>query len=274
LTTPALGTRHPRVRRLRALHRDRHARAAEQAFVLEGPRLVEAALDRDAPLEGVYLGYQARPAFGPLVERLDGRGIPVHDLREGVLEKVGSTRTPQPVLGVAPIRPGSLGALAARGDVVVAVSVADPGNLGTILRSAEAAGAVGVVVADESVDPYNPKVVRASAGAVLGVPIVEVTDAAGVLDGLRSSGRRSVGTAAHGGRPLDELDPATPVALVVGNEARGLDDALAASLDTVVTVPMHGAAESLNVAMAATVVLFDLDRRRAGHPVTDSGTSA
>ncbi len=273
MTAPELGARNSRVRRLRALHRDRHARATEHAFVLEGPRLVAAALDRDAPLEGVYLGYRARPAFAPLLERIEARGIPVHELREGVLEKVGSTRTPQPVLAVAPMRPGALAALPPTGDVLVAVGVADPGNLGTMIRSAEAAGVAGVVVADDSVDPYNPKVVRASAGAVLGVPIVEAADAAGAVDELRASGRRSVGTAARDGSTVEALDPAASYALVVGNEARGLDDALAARLDAVVTVPMHGAAESLNVAMAATVVLFDLDRRRAAHPVADAGAA-
>ncbi len=274
MTAHELGARHPRVQRLRALNRDRHARATEHAFVLEGPRLVTAALDRDAPLEGVYLGYRARPAFGPLVERLERAAVPVHELREGVLEKVGATRTPQPVLAVAPVRPAALDALPARGDVVVAVAVADPGNLGTILRSAEAAGATAVVVADESVDPYNPKAVRASAGAVLGVPIVEVDDPVAAVDALRATGRRSVGTAAHGGQPVGALDPTAPVALVVGNEARGLDDALAAQLDTVVTVPMHGAAESLNVAMATTVVLFDLDRRRTGARIADAGATS
>ena len=271
MTARELGARHPRVQRLRALHRDRHARAAERAFVLEGPRLVTAALDRGASLEAVYLGYRARRAFGPLVARLERSGVPVLDLREGVLERVGVTRTPQPVLGVARVPAASLTELPRAGDVLVAVAVADPGNLGTIIRSAEAAGVAGVVVADDSVDPYNPKAVRASAGAVLGVPIVEVADAVAAVDTLGTTGRRRVGTAAHGGRPVGELDPATPVALVVGNEARGLDDALTASLDTVVTVPMHGAADSLNVAMAATVVLFDLDRRRARHRVADAG---
>jgi TrmH family RNA methyltransferase len=274
LTARELGARHPRVQRLRALHRDRHVRATEQAFVLEGPRLVTAALDRGAPLEAVYLGYRARPAFTPLVERLEAAGVSVHDLREGVLEKVGVTRTPQPVLGVAPTRPASVAALPVHGDVLVAVAVADPGNLGTMIRSAEAAGVVGVVVADESVDPYNPKAVRASAGAVLGVPIVELTDPVAAVDALRATGRRSVGTAAHGSQPVDALDPAGSIALVAGNEARGLDDALAAHLDTVVTVPMHGAAESLNVAMAITVVLFDLDRRRGAARVADAGASA
>jgi TrmH family RNA methyltransferase len=262
LTSGALGARHRQVRRLRALNRDRQARAAEAAFVLEGPRLIAAVLDRHATLEAVYFGYRARAAFAPLADRLDAAGVPTHDLKEGVLEKIGVTRTPQPVLGVAPIPAPALDAVVPTGDVLVAVDVGDPGNLGTMIRSAEAAGAAAVLVTGDSVDPYNPKAVRASAGALVGVPIVTVGDPVVALDAL-GQGRRRLGTATRAGRALTDADAATPVAVVVGNEARGLDTSLEDHLDGVVTLPMHGDAESLNVAMAATVVLFDLDRRRA-----------
>ena len=93
MTSGELGGRHPQVRRLRALNRDRATRAAEQAYVLEGPRVVAAALDRGAPLEGAYLGYRARPSFAPLVARLEASGVPLYDLREGVLEKKPTKRT-------------------------------------------------------------------------------------------------------------------------------------------------------------------------------------
>ncbi|HSO96126.1 MAG TPA: RNA methyltransferase, partial [Acidimicrobiia bacterium] len=150
--------------------------------------------------------------------------------------------------------------------VLVAVDVADPGNLGTIIRSAEAAGAAAVVVTGASVDAYNPKTVRSSAGAIVGLPILEQPDPAGALDALHDRGRHTVGTAATGGRDGDTLDVTTPIALVVGNEAHGLAPDVQARLDEIVTIPMHGAADSLNVAMAATVLLFDLDRRRTRTP--------
>jgi RNA methyltransferase, TrmH family len=261
LTNRGLGARHADVQRLRALARDRHARHTEHAFLLEGPRLLDAALERGAPLEAVYLGYGARPAFGPLVERVVAAGIPVRDLREGVLEKVGMTRTPQPVLAVARMLTNAA-ELPAHGEILVAVDVADPGNLGTIIRSAEAAGAAAVVVTGASVDPYNPKTVRSSAGAILGLPLVEQPDPAAALDELHAGGRHTVGTAATGGRDSDTLDVTTPIALVVGNEAHGLTPDVQSRLDEIVTIPMHGAADSLNVAMAATVLLFALDRRR------------
>lgn len=260
MTNRGLGARHAEVQRLRALARDRHARRTEHAFLLEGPLLLDAALDRHAPLEAVYLGYGARPAFGVLLERVAATGVPIEDLREGVLEKVGTTRTPQPVLAVAtmPTDPQ----LPPDGDVLVAVDVADPGNLGTMIRSAEAAGAAAVVVTGDSVDPHNPKAVRSTAGAIFGLPVLEDPDPAAALDTLHARGRHTIGTAATGGRAADTLDVTLPVALVVGNEAHGLAPDVQARLDDIVTIPMHGAAESLNVAMAATVLLFDLDRRR------------
>jgi RNA methyltransferase, TrmH family len=261
LTNRGLGARHADVQRLRALARDHHARHTEHAFLLEGPRLLGTALTRGVPLEAVYLGYGARPAFTPLVDRAVAAGIPVRDLREGVLEKVGTTRTPQPVLAVAPIPPEPA-ELPTRGDLLVAVDVADPGNLGTIIRSAEAAGATAVVVTGASVDPHNPKAVRSSAGAIFGLPIIEQPEPAAALDTVHDQGRHTVGTAVTGGRASDTLDVTTPIALVVGNEAHGLAPDVRSRLDDIVTIPMHGAGNSLNVAMAATVLLFDLDRRR------------
>jgi TrmH family RNA methyltransferase len=269
LTNRGLSARHADVQRLRALARDRQARHTEHAFLLEGPRLLDTALERGVPLEAVYLGYGARPAFAPLVDRAVAAGIPVRDLREGVLEKVGTTRTPQPVLAVAAMPPEPA-ALPDRGDILVAVDVADPGNLGTIIRSAEAAGAAAVIVTGASVDPHNPKAVRSSAGAILGLPIVEHPDPAAALDAVHDQGRHTVGTATTGGRACDTLDVSTPIALVVGNEAHGLAPDVRSRLDEIVTIPMHGAGNSLNVAMAATVLLFDLDRRRT-HSAPSTG---
>jgi RNA methyltransferase, TrmH family len=260
--TDALGARNTEVKRLRTLLRDRRARAEESAVVLEGPRVVEGSLDRGATIEAVYLGPGGEDAFGPLVERLRSAGARVAELREGVLEKLGSTRTPQPVLAVAAAPTHSIDALTGEGTVVVAVDVADPGNVGTIIRSAEASGADGVVVCGNSVDPLNPKVVRSSAAAIFGVTVTEADDPMEVLDALAARGRRRFGTVVGEGTPYDATDLTGPSALVVGNEARGLSPSLRDRLDAVITIPMSGGAESLNVAMAATVVLFEAARQR------------
>jgi TrmH family RNA methyltransferase len=265
----SLGPRHAKVRELRALARDPRARADAASTIVEGPRVIAAALDRDARLTAAYLGYGARSAFGPLVGRLEAAGIPVADLKEGVLEKIGTTRTPQPVLAVAAWPVAGVADLVrlttSRPDglFVVTVDVADPGNLGTIVRSAEAAGADGLVVAGGGVDVRNPKVVRASAGAVFGLPVVEMADATAAVATLREYGVACFGAVATGGDAPDQLTLGGPVAFVVGNEARGLNAPLLAALDGTVTIPMAGSAESLNVAMATTVLCFEAARQRA-----------
>lgn len=261
-----LGARHHEVRRLRALLRDRRARADEDAFVLEGPRVVEGALDRGAPLEAVYLGPGAGRAFAPLVERAAATGARTVELREGVLEKVATTRTPQPVLGVARRVSIPIAELPAGGHLVVAVDVADPGNLGAMIRSAEASGAGGlVVVGQNAVDLHHPKVVRSSAGAIFGVHAAEQDDPSAALDAIAGGGRTRLAARADDGTPYDETD-LTDACIVLGNEARGIPDELTSHLDGDVRVPMSGAAESLNVAMAATVLCFEAARQRRRAP--------
>jgi TrmH family RNA methyltransferase len=142
--------------------------------------------------------------------------------------------------------------------VVVGDRINDPGNAGTMLRSAEAAGAEAVVLTSGSVDPYNPKVVRASAGALFAVPVVaDVT----LDEVLAAPGMRSYGTTSRSARPYTDADFIAPTTLVVGNEAHGLDPA--APVDEWVTIPHRGRAESLNVAMATTLLVFEVARQRA-----------
>ena len=258
-----LSHKHHDAVRLRALLRDASARRDEGAFVLEGPRIVADALSRGVALEAVYLGSGARRSFADLIAHLEAASVPTRDLKEGVLEKIGTTRTPQPVLGVAPlpVEP-ALDALAP-GLVVVCVGVADPGNLGTIVRSAEAAGATAVIVTD-GVDPWNPKVVRGSAGAVLGVPVVIVGDVVVALASLAARGWRSVGAEATATLHYTDADLGGPIALVLGSEAHGLPADVTAVLDAVVQIPMAGATESLNVAVAASILMFEAARQSRG----------
>ncbi len=258
-----LGPRHHEVKHLRALLRDASARREAGELVLEGPRLVADALRRGVALEAVYLGPGAERSFAPLVAAVHSSGAPVATLKEGVLEKVGTTRTPQPVLAVVavPTAPTLDELAAASGPVVVTVGVADPGNLGTVLRSAEAAGAGGVVCCGGA-DVHNPKVVRAAAGAVLGVPVRAEPDAAAALAALRAGGRRCYGTVAAGGVPYADAPLTGRVTFVLGSEAHGLGPELLAMLDGTLTIPMAGATESLNVAVTTSILLFEAARRR------------
>ena len=179
---------------------------------------------------------------------------PAFPLADGVLERVASTERPQPNLAVVRM-PDHRADLGAAAFAVVTDRLADPGNLGTILRSAEAAGVDVVVLTPGSVDPFNPKTVRASAGALFHVPVVEADLAA-----VRAAGLRLLGTSSHLGERHTEVDWSGRVALVLGNEARGLPDD--APVDEWVRIEHRGRAESLNVAMAATVLVFEAARAR------------
>jgi TrmH family RNA methyltransferase len=179
----------------------------------------------------------------------------VYELGPGVLQRVASTEHPQPNIAVVRI-PAGESKLQDASFVLVADLLNDPGNLGTILRSSEAAGVDVVVLTPGSVDPFNPKVVRASAGAVFHVPVVSAT-----LDDVREAGLRLVGTSSHNGHRHTEIDWSGAVALVVGSEAHGLAED--APVDEWVRIEHRGRAESLNVAMAATVLVFTAAARRA-----------
>jgi RNA methyltransferase, TrmH family len=218
-------------------------------------------MDRGVALESLYLSLGADQAFAPLVARARAASIPIQHLKEGVLERLGTTRTPQPVLAIAPRVSVALDALPGDGLVLVGVGVSDPGNAGTLVRSAEAFGCAGVVFCGNSVDAHNPKVVRSSAGAILGIRVVEADDPVQVLATL-AAGRRRYGTAAGTGVPIESVDLTEPAAVAFGNEARGLPAEVEAELDGTMTIPMAGAADSLNVGMAATVVCFEAARQQ------------
>jgi len=213
--------------------------------VVEGHQLVREALDAGWEIEAEFVAGGTSPVTGS----------DVFVLGTGVIERVASTEAPQPMLAVVRI-PTRTFDLATAAFVLVADRIADPGNLGTILRSAEAAGVDAVVLTAGSVDPFNPKVVRASAGSLFRVPVLEAT-----LASVHAGGLRTIGTSSHHGIAHTQTDLTGRIALVVGNEARGLPDD--AEVDEWVTIRHHGRGESLNVAMAATVLCFEAARQRA-----------
>jgi TrmH family RNA methyltransferase len=245
-------------------------RLAEGYFVVEGAKLLDEAMAAGTGVESVYVDRAgAGPAEHELAERAVAAGSRVFDLEPGVLTRVAGTVTPQPILAVVARTPTELPALKASKPrlVLVCVDVRDPGNAGTVLRSADAAGADAVVYCDGAVDPYNPKTVRASAGAVFHLPIVAGGDASLVLDELAGWGLRRWATVAHRGQDYTTVDLSCPSALVLGNEANGLPPELSAHLDGEVSIPMRGRAESLNVGVAAAVICFEAARQRgAGRP--------
>jgi TrmH family RNA methyltransferase len=228
-------------------------RERERRFLVEGAQAVGESLSK-AP--GLLRLYHSDPDH-PLVERARQARVELVHVSEAIVERLTSTVTPQALVGVAPFVDADLGSL---GDddrcVAVLHAVRDPGNAGTVVRSADAAGADGVVFTSESVDVYNPKTVRATAGSLFHLPIVRGVQTDAAIARLRDGGMRVLAMDASGDKDLYELDLTEPVAFVFGNEAWGLPEDVAALADATVRVPISGRAESLNLAAAATICLF------------------
>jgi TrmH family RNA methyltransferase len=265
--------------RVRAVRRlaGRSARQRERRFVAEGPQAVTEAVDAtvDAVTAGrppvvleLYATADAAARHPEVLEAARLAGIPPRTATDQVLAAMGDTVTPQGLLAVCAFVDVPLATVLAGRPALVAVlaHVRDPGNAGTVVRAADAAGAGAVVLSDASVDVHNPKCVRASAGSIFHLPVATGELLVPALHDLRAAGLRVYAADVSGDLDLDDLldavedgEPgglADPVAWVFGNEAWGLPhDALAAS-DGVVRVPVHGRAESLNLATAATVCLY------------------
>lgn len=260
------------MQQLRRLSGRRSARLEEGAFVIDGPVLIREAMRADIELREVFAAPSADPSLLP---ELAAAGVTVHEVREDVLARAVDTVSPQGVAAIAvrvEVSVSNAVAAAAAGPIVlVLVDVNDPGNAGTLLRAAEASGAAAVFFCGSSVDPTNAKCVRASAGALFHVPVASALDTLPVIEQLRSAGVRTAATVVHGGTPYEAVDLTGPIAVVLGSEAHGLPTAVVASVDERLSIPMAGRSESLNVAMAGSILGFEAlrQRRLAAEPIGD-----
>jgi TrmH family RNA methyltransferase len=225
---------------------------------LEGPDLIEAGLEANAEFEAIYVdaAVQSGEITGRILRTAESRGVRVFSLAAGVLEKIADAQTPQPLLATVRLPLVALSDVAVTGMVLVLHDVRDPGNAGTIIRSADAAGVSAVIFTGQSVDPFNPKVLRASAGSVFHVPVC-VTSIDEALAYLSAAGVRIFATVVRGGESHRLQDFSVPTVVVIGNEATGLDESIVGLCDTRLTIPMAGRNESLNAAIAASLVAFE-----------------
>lgn len=255
------------MQRLRRLSRRRSARHEEGRFLVDGPVLLAEGLAAGVTVEAVYV--EESMLADPQVGAARDAGAVVREVASGALGKVLDLRAPQGLVAVVHRSTRTLddvvdAAARSQRPLVVLVSLQDPGNVGTLVRVAEAAGCAGVVLTTGSVDLHNPKTVRATAGAVFRVAVAEGVGTNQVLERCRSAGLPVWATAGAGGGAvvLEDAPLTGAVALFVGAEAHGLPDEVLASSDGVLTVPMAGAVESLNAAVAGSVVLFEAARQR------------
>lgn len=231
------------------------------AFLVEGPLVISEALRSGAHVREVFTSLGRDEGAWEALAR--SRGVPVWRSSPEVVAALSETTTPQGAVAVVDAPSGSVADLPCGADLVVVLDeVRDPGNAGTLIRSAVAAGASAVVFCRGAVDPLHPKTVRASAGALFHIPVLRGVSLARALEALRSAGLTVLGADPHGGTACDRVDLTSPVAIVLGNEAWGMTPEARDAVDGVVSIPMPGAAESLNVGIAGSILLFEVVRQR------------
>ncbi|TEB11070.1 TrmH family RNA methyltransferase [Pelotomaculum propionicicum] len=257
---------NPRIKYIRRLA-IRRFRDREKRFVAEGVRFVEEALASSWPVEAlVYCGKIGESRRGEeLLKKADSMNIAVIEVDETLFDELAGTETPQGVLAV--VRQGAavledLAAAPAPALLVVVDGVQDPGNLGTIVRSADAAGAGGVILLKGTTDIYNPKACRATMGSIFHLPVLQGLTAAEVLPFLAGRSIATIAGDPRGAKPVAAADLTRPCALIVGSESGGINAALLDMVDDKVRIPMPGRAESLNVAVAVSIMLYEALRQR------------
>ena len=263
--------------RLKAARRltKRALRQRERAFLAEGPQAVSEALATRAGVSDLFVTAPAQAHHADLVAAAAAAGIDVQMVSGEVMAELAQTVTPQGLLAVCDFVDVPLDGVVTGRPALVALlaNVRDPGNAGTVLRTADAAGADAVIFADASVDPYNGKCVRASAGSLFHLPVVVGLRLPEAVAALKRSGMRILAADGRAGGTLHGLRSqailSEPTAWLFGNEAWGLPDDLLALADESVAVPIYGRAESLNLAAAAAICLYaSADAQRATRHAT------
>ena len=251
--------------RLKTIRRLARHRRRDRVFLVEGRRQVARALEAGAPVRELYAAPELflGPQDRELVALAERRGVRVYELGAAAFASISRGARADGLAAVVDRLPTSLAGLrlAASPLVAIADAIERPGNLGTIVRTAAGAGADAVVVCDPVADPFHPETVRGSVGTLFALPVVEASGEA-TAGWLREHGVRIVVASPGGRRPYWAVDYSGGVAVVVGSERHGVADCWLDAADELVAIPLPGAADSLNVAVAAGIVLFEAARRR------------
>jgi TrmH family RNA methyltransferase len=251
-----------RVKELRRLFHDA-APNNKGEIAIEGVHLVEEAIRSGLRLETVFFSESARERANKLLPQLSSHAELLL-LPDDVFESAVPTETPQGVAALIRMKSFAFDdvLLPVPALVVISAGIQDPGNLGTIARSAEAFAATGLLLGERTVSPWNWKALRASAGSMFRVPAVKV-ELASALQELKARGVRVVATSSHKGTMISDVDLSGPVALVVGNEGAGIPKDIATLADQIVAIPQSSKVESLNAGIATSVLLYEAARQRS-----------
>lgn len=259
---PVSGRHNQRLKQLRqAFQRAEPTSHGECA--IEGVKLIEESFRSGLPLETVFFSEAARPLAEKLLPQIAARTETLV-LPNALFNSIVPSDAPQGVAALLKLRTYSATELldrSATGPLLVASGLQDPGNLGTILRSAEAFGAAGVFLTEGTVSLYNSKVLRGSAGSIFRLPFLRIPSA-DLIPQLKARGIRLLATSSHGGTPLPQITWPLPLAIFIGNEGAGLSRDLLRQMDDTLVIPQSAQVESLNVGIAASIVLYECAKKR------------
>lgn len=252
-------TSNPQMKQVAALLKKSKERKEQKVFVIEGRKMFEEiCADRSRLVKAYFSESYVREAYG---NRLPD--IPCEVVADKVFDAVAETVTPQGILAIVRMPEYSLDNMVEQaGTLILLEDLRDPGNLGTILRTAEAAGVSGVILSRESVDVYNPKVIRSTMGAVYRVPFLYADDFKETLRYLQSKQVRLMAAHLKGTKNFDRADYSGKIGILIGNEANGLTDETAELAEEKVLIPMAGSVESLNAAVAAALLMYEAYRKQ------------
>lgn len=254
-------TSNPQVKELVQLQKKSRLRSERNIFVVEGIKMF-----MEAPKNRVEKVYISESLFNRKKQELDIAGLKVEILSDKVFSYVSDTKTPQGILCLVKQKETAVDDILEEENphLMILDNLQDPGNLGTILRTAEGAGVTGVIMSRECVDIYNPKTIRSTMGSVYRIPFVYVDDLRKVLEKIKEKGIKTYAAHLQGKNYYDEENYKTGCAFLIGNEGNGLREEIAEMADIRIKIPMYGQVESLNAAIAASVLMFEVCRQRRG----------
>jgi TrmH family RNA methyltransferase len=258
-----ISTQNQLVKYLVRLSSEKKFRQEEGKFLAEGRQLVAEAL-RDlaaGQLEKVFYSSEilGRPQTSEFLDQCRNKKIPTEEFSAAVFKKISTTESPQGVAALCHQNLEKWSGVGRQKFFLLLENLQDPGNLGTVLRTAEAAGVDLVIISEDSVDPYNPKTVRSSMGSIFRLPVVR-GNLKSLIDNLKKAGVTVLATSSRKGIPYDKITYNFPLALVFGQEAAGLSREILNLADEIISIPLLGKVESLNVAAVAAVLLFEVKK--------------
>jgi TrmH family RNA methyltransferase len=259
---PVTGRQNARLKDLRQAFR-RAELTPDGQCAIEGVKLIEEALRHAQRVAAVFFSESARPLAEKLLPQI-GERTETLILPDALFKSVVPSEAPQGLAALVTLRPFTSKQLldrASTGPLVVVAGLQDPGNLGTIMRSAEAFGAAGVFLTEGTVSPYNSKATRGSAGSIFRAPFMRLASAE-LIPLLRKRGARLLATSSHKGTPLAEANWTVPLAIFIGNEGAGLPREIMHQMDETLVIPQAERVESLNAGVAASIVLYEAARNR------------